>query len=208
MPGLRPVLGLLLCLLMSGCIALLGQETAQPLVFELHPKLQTVACAHSLDKSLRIWDLSTSAPYNRTQMVVVGSHKKITSSRDKQWAELPGVMVAQNLHRDLNQAGFFRHTIYAMPNVDTAFELTGRVHVFGCEKSQENRRAVLKVELSLRCIQEDSEPVVHRTYSLRSESLATKEASEFVQAMNRLTGKLSRQFQQDLCSALPPGCRP
>lgn len=180
---------------------MLRTETEQPAFYQLQPKQQAVACEHSFERGLRVWDLATSAPFNRTRMAVEDSQGEIVFSRETQWAEVPGVMVAEVLHRDLSQAEFFHPVIYGMPSVDTAFELNGRVHVFGCERSQDDSRAVLKVELRLIHLEENSEAVVHKTYTLRSAPFAPNKPSDFVRSMNHLVRKLSVQFQQDLCQA-------
>ncbi|MFO7876447.1 MAG: ABC-type transport auxiliary lipoprotein family protein [Desulfovermiculus sp.] len=202
MPGLRTVLALFLCFWVGGCMSLLRPETAQPVFYRLQPKKQTVSCDHTLEHGLRVWDLDTSAPFNRARMAVVDSKDEIVFSRENQWADVPGVMIAEILHRDLSHANFAHQVIHGMPGIDAGYELTGRVHVFGCERGQDDNRAVLKVELSLLSIKEKSEPLVHKTYTLRSASFAPNKPGAFVRAMSQLAGKLSIQFQQDLCQAV------
>lgn len=201
MPGLRTVLALFLCIWLGGCATLLRTETAQPVFYRLQPKQQTLACDQGLKYGLRIWDLDTSAPFNRTRMAVIDSQEEIVFSRENQWVDMPGVMIAEMLHRDLSQTSFVRPVIYGMPGMDAGYELTGRVHIFACERGQDDNRAVLKVELSLLSTKGKFAPLVHKTYTLRSASFAPHTPDAFLQAMNQLAGKLSLQFQQDLCRA-------
>ncbi|MFW5971499.1 MAG: ABC-type transport auxiliary lipoprotein family protein [Desulfovermiculus sp.] len=201
MPGLRAVLALFLCFWVGGCGSLLRTETAQPVFYRLQPKQQTRACDHDLKHGLRVWDLDTSAPFDRTRMAVMDPQEKIVFSRENQWADLPGIMIAEVLYQDLSQAKFVQPVIYGMPGIDAEYELAGRVHIFACERSEDESRAVLKVELNLLTTKEKSEPLMHKTYTLRSPSFAPHKPDAFVRAMNQLAGKMSLQLQQDLCEA-------
>lgn len=207
MSGLRTVLVLWLCFWVGGCASLLRPETSQPVFYPLQPRQQTLDCDQGLQHGLRVWDLDTSAPFNRTRMVVMDSQEEIVFSRENQWVDLPGVMIAEVLHRDLSHANFVNPVIYGMPGMVAGYELTGRVHIFACERGQDDSRAVLKVELSLLPAKGKSKALVHKTYTLRSPSFAPHTPDAFVRAMNQLAGKLSLQFQQDLCqaAALLPG---
>jgi ABC-type uncharacterized transport system auxiliary subunit len=133
-------------------------------------------------------------------MAVRDAQGKIVFSRAKQWADLPGVMVAEVLQRDLSRSELFALVFWGTPSLDADFELNGRVHEFYCrQSSQGESRAVLKVAVSLLHTKLKPDLLLHKTYTLRSAPFAPNESSQVAQAMSSLVRELSLRLQGDLC---------
>jgi ABC-type uncharacterized transport system auxiliary subunit len=177
----------------------LRPESPQTVFYSLDTEPAEPSCSQSISGSLRVWEFTTSSPFNRTGMAVLDSHGKIVFSRASQWADLPGVMVAEVLQRDLSQSDLFTLVFLGTPSLDAAFELSGRVHEFCCRQSGEESRAVLKVAVSLLPTKLQPDLVMHKTYTLESPPFASNEPSQFAQAMSSLVSQLSLRVQNDLC---------
>ena len=190
---------LLLCFVVGGCMSALRPESPQTVFYSLDTEPAEPSCRQSISGSLRVWEFTTSSPFNRTGMAVLDSPGKIVFSRASQWADLPGVMVAEVLQRDLSQSGLFPLVFLGTPSLDADFELSGRVHEFCCRQSGEESRAVLKVAVSLLPTKLQPDLVMHKTYTLESPPYASNEPSQFAQAMSSLVSQLSLRVQNDLC---------
>jgi ABC-type uncharacterized transport system auxiliary subunit len=192
---------LLLCLALSvlGCAGSIRPQTTRPELHRLQPADQARSCRHAFDRSLRIWDFSTAEPFNRNQMAVLNSNGTMVFSREHQWVDLPGVMIAQALQRDLSRSGLFTTVVRGMPEVGTAYELSGRLLAFGCQRGRDGDRAVLRVQVRLHQQSKPEEPVFDQTYGYRSPSSARLSSSDFVDAMNGLAARFFSRLRQDLC---------
>ena len=189
----------LLCLAVSGCTAQLRPESPQPVFYALDSKPAVFSCPNSFRDNLRVWEFFTSSPYNRTGMAVVNPSGEIVFSNTHQWADLPGIMVAEVLQRDLGRSGLFPLVFLGLPSIASGFELSGRVHELSCRQSQEGRRAVLKADVSLMSLKQQPRLLLSKTYTLRSQPLTVKTSSKFAQAVDNLVRELSLHLQEDLC---------
>jgi len=197
--SLKPVLVLLLALSLPGCAGVIRPQAPQPELHRLQPVSQAWSCRHAFDRSLRIWDFNTVEPFNRNQMAVLTSNGTVFFSREHQWVALPGVMTAQALQEDLSRTELFAAVVTGMPEVDAAYELSGRLLTFGCQRGREGDRAVLRVQISLHEQDRPQNPLLHRTYEVRSPPSDRFSPAGFVSAMNELVARFSSRLRQDLC---------
>jgi ABC-type uncharacterized transport system auxiliary subunit len=197
--SLKPLLLLCLALSVLGCAGVIRPQVSQPELHRLQPVDQARSCRHAFDRSLRIWDFSTAEPFNRNRMAVLNPNGTMVFSREHQWVDLPGVMIAQALQRDLSRSGLFTTVVRGMPEVDAAYELSGRLLAFGCQRGRGGDRAAFRVQVSLHQQDKPEEPIFHRTYSYRSPPAATLSASDFVDAMNGQAARFFSQLHKDLC---------
>jgi ABC-type uncharacterized transport system auxiliary subunit len=188
---------------LTACSSLLLSTTAPPVYYQLQYAPEEVECARGFDQGVRVWDFSTAHPFDRTDMVVVKGRGEVLYSSSYQWVANPGTMVAQDLLRDLTLGALFPQVVSGESPLTVPLELTGRVFVFGWEKSGPQARAVLQVEVSL--TDTTAQKVLfRRTYTLESQPFKEDTSSEFARAMDGLAGEFSGRLRRDLCSGPNP----
>jgi len=189
---------LLLISLAMGCSSMILPEAEPPTFYQLQYSTEPMACDQTFNGSLLIWGFGTAAPYNRTQIVVTAANGTVRFSRKHQWVALPGALIAQMLKRDLSRGNLFPMVVTDQLNVETAYELNGRLLTFGAEKTASGWTAELTAEVSLSSKGQER-LLFQELYVLHSEPFTQTDPMRFVQAMNRLAAKLSRRLRQDLC---------
>lgn len=188
------------CVFLTGCTNALRPTSPDPVYYQIQYPTKDITCSHSFDAGLRIWDFTTSTPFNQTQIVVLRTENKVLFSRDYQWVDAPGIMITENLQNDLSQGSLFDPVVSSMPQISTPFELSGHVNTFACKQTDNQYQALLEVEVSLNDNQEQEKLIFHKTYSLQSKIFPKKDVSIFVQKMSLLIGKFSHLLQVDLCN--------
>lgn len=191
---------LLLCC--NGCLG--GRVTGvPPTYFELSYEDAGPKCTDVRQGTLRIWPFSAASPYDREEMIIEGSSRKVRFSPHFRWIAAPGVMIADKLVRDLSEDGPFARVLAATSPGGSDVQLSGHVHRFAWEDSGEGgQRARLDVQVSV--WQEEPRRIVilSRRYRLESPSIQTGAAEKFAEVMSQLVGKLSAHLREDLCTTV------
>lgn len=194
---------ILVCLLfLSSCSSMIFSSTPPPVYYQLDYQPASIHCPHSFGKAVRIWNFTTSKPFDQPDMVVVKSTGQVLYSSSFQWAANPGTLIAQNLLRDLNRGSLFPQVVSGDSPTSTPLELTG--HVFNCswQTTGTTSRAVLQVAVSLLDTQAPRKVLFQHTYQLQSAALQQNDSAAFAKAMSQLVSKFSTQCRKDLCATL------
>lgn len=195
-----------MCLILSvvvwlpGCSSLIFSSTAPPVYYQLDYNPAAVSCAQSFGKAVRIWDFTTSSPYNQPNMVVVKPNGEVLYSSSYQWAATPGTMIAQSLLRDLSQQDLFSQVVSATSPSNTVLELTGHVFNFSWERSGATSRAILQVKVSLANTQSPRTVLFNKEYQLQSPPFEEDASAAFAGAMSSLVSDFSTKLRKDLCT--------
>jgi ABC-type uncharacterized transport system auxiliary subunit len=195
------VLGLM-ALWAAGCGGKLFPKSKPPVYYQLDYQAAPAHCQHAFQKGLRVWRFADSSTYQRTEMVVLQPQGNVTFSSAFQWVARPGVMVADNLQRDLTVSRLFPQVVSGTDPVTVPLELTGRVFVFAWERGGGVSRAALQVEVSLIDTDKPRHVVFRQQYDLRSQPLGEDSSSAFARGMSALMKQFSERFQQDLCRTI------
>lgn len=177
-------------------------EAPQPSFYQLEYSTRKTDCPRSYKEGVRVSKFAESAPYNRTQMVVLDSERKVIFSRNYQWVAAPGSMLSEQIRLDLDREEIFSQVIGPDDPADVPFELTGAIHTFACERTDSRCRAVLNAEITLSRTGIDQKQIFHETYNLESESFEQGDSAQFAEAMSRISGKFSESLREDLCAAV------
>jgi len=194
------VLGLV-ALWAAGCGGKLFPKSKPPVYYQLDYQPAAVHCRQAFQKGLRVWRFADASTYQRTEMVVIEPQGQVKFSSAFQWVARPGVMVADNLQRDLTTSGLFPQVVSGTDPVTVPLELTGRVFVFAWERCGAISQAALQVEVSLIDTDEPRRVVFRRQYDFRSLPLGDDSSAAFARGMSAVMKQFSERFQQDLCRA-------
>ncbi|MEJ2723331.1 MAG: ABC-type transport auxiliary lipoprotein family protein [Deltaproteobacteria bacterium] len=189
-------------ILAAGCSSLLTSSTPPQNYYQIEYDPSKVACAKSFGRAVKVWDFSTSSPYNRPEMVVFEADRRVLYSSAHQWVARPGTLVAESLLRDLDLGSLFPQAVGADSPVVAPLELSGRVLVFGWEKRGPQFKAVFQVEVTLTDTEDGGKLLFRRDYRFESKPFNENSASQFAQAMSGLIKDFSTNFRLDLCATL------
>jgi ABC-type uncharacterized transport system auxiliary subunit len=192
----------LMALWAAGCGGKLFPQGKPPVYYQLDYQPTQIHCRQAFQKGLKVWRFTDDSTYQHTEMVVLQPHGKVAFSSAFQWVARPGVLVADNLLRDLTKSRLFPQVVSANDPVSVPLELSGRVFVFAWERSGAVSRAALQVEVSLIDTDEPRHVVFRRQYDLRSPPLGEDSSSAFARAMSEVMRQFSEKFQRDLCTAI------
>ena len=193
------ILAVLTLIPVGGCSSLLLPKSPPPVYYELKYKTVQVQCDKSFSSGLRVWDFTTSSPFDQTDMVVIDHEQKVSFSGSFQWIASPGTMVAESLLRDLDESSLFPQVISGDSPMDVALALTGHVFTFAWVKQGPTVRAELQVEVSLISTGNTARLIFRRTYELKSEPFTENTAAAFARAMSGVVSEFSQKLQRDLC---------
>ncbi len=189
----------------SGCSSLLLPTSPPPVYYRLDYKPVGMECAKSYPAGLRVWDFTTSSPFDQSDMVVIDHEQKVSFSSSFQWIAHPGTMVAESLLRDLNEGSLFPQVISGDSPIDVSLALTGHVFTFAWMRQGSTARAMLEVEVGLSSTEAPGRLILHRTYQVKSEPFIENTAAAFAKAMSEIVGQFSQQLQGDLCNVANTG---
>jgi ABC-type uncharacterized transport system auxiliary subunit len=178
MPWRWWVLGLVV-LWAAGCGGKLFPKSKPPVYYQLDYQTTPVHSQHAFQKGLRVWRFADTSTYQRTEMVVIQPQGKVAFSSAFQWVARPGVLVADNLLRDLTKSRLFPQVVSGNDPVTVPLELTGHVFVFAWERAGGTSRALMQVEVSLIDTTEPRHVVFRQEYNLRSDPLGEDTSSAF-----------------------------
>lgn len=195
----------LVVLFLAGCSSLLTTEAPAPVYYEPQYDVSPVSCAASFRGVLRVWEFSAASPFGRPEMVVVKPDGEVLFSGTYQWVSSPGVLVAEQLTRDLSAGGLFPLVVTGDSPLSASLSLTGRVDRFAWEKDGEASRAVLKVETSLVESGAGRRILFHHIYEMKSPPFSGSDSAVFARAMGGLMGRFSERFRKDLCAVAGRG---
>jgi ABC-type uncharacterized transport system auxiliary subunit len=191
-------LGLTLIAL-TGCSSLLLPTSPPPGYYRLEYQTVGVECAKSFTGGLRVWDFTTSSPFDQRDMVVIDHEQKVSFSGSYEWIAPPGTMLAESLLRDLDEGSLFPQVVSGDSPIDVPLALTGHVFTFAWVRQGSTARAVLQVEVSLSSTGATNRLIFHRNYELTSEPFTEDTAAAFAGAMSGIVSQFSQQLQGDLC---------
>jgi ABC-type uncharacterized transport system auxiliary subunit len=186
----------------AGCSSLLVSSSAPPVYYQLEYAPAETDCAREFHEGVRVWEFTTSSPFNRPQMVVIEKEGEVLYSSAYQWVANPGTMVAQCLLRDLNRGALFAQAVSPDSPVSVPLELTGHIFVFAWDKNESEVRAELQVQVTLVRSAKPGKILFRQNYSLKSEPFVKNTAADFAQAMSRLVDDFSKRLRRDLCDNL------
>jgi ABC-type uncharacterized transport system auxiliary subunit len=192
----------LLLLWVAGCISFHLPKAAPPVYYQLDYRPFPVRCSRHLQEGVRIWNFATSAPYSRTEMVVVEPDGTVSFSGGFQWVATPGVLVAESLVRDLNLSKMFSQVVSSKNPANVPLEMSGHIFRFAWERHGETAQAGLQVEVSLVDTKSTRKVIFRKEYNLQSRTFLSDSSAAFAMAMSELTRQFSEKVQQDLCAAL------
>jgi ABC-type uncharacterized transport system auxiliary subunit len=186
----------------TGCSSLLVSSSTPPVYYQLEYAPAEVTCPRQFHEGVRVWDFTTSSPFNRPQMVVIEKGGKVLYSSSYQWVANPGAMTAQCLLRDLNRGALFAQAVSPDSPLTVPLELTGHIFVFAWDKNGSEVKAQLQVQVTLVRSANPGKILFRQNYSLKSEPFKKNTAADFAQAMSRLAEDFSKRLQRDLCESL------
>ncbi len=192
-------------LFLAGCSSLLTTEAPAPVYYEPQYDVSPVSCPASFRGVLRVWDFSAASPFGRPEMVVLKAGGEVQYSGTYQWVSSPGVLVAEDLTRDLSAGGLFPLVVTGDSPLSASLSLSGRVDRFAWERKGDASRAVLKVETSLVESGSGKHVLFHHIYDMSSPPFQGSDAALFARAMGELMGRFSERFRKDLCAAAVRG---
>ena len=186
--------------LAGGCSSMIRPESSQPVFYKLDYQFTPVNCSSFFKGGVRIWNFTAVPPYERTQMVVLGTGREVIFSRNYQWTALPGAMLSKNIRNDLEGEKLFSGGLVESGMETAPFELTGQIGKFACRRTNGSCRAVLEVDVTVNRTRTRGEQVFKKKYELKSEPFDKSDSSRFAAAMSKLAGRFSEQLRQDLCA--------
>ena len=186
----------------AGCSSLLISSASPPTYYQIEYAPSEAKCSKTFGGAVKVWDFSTSSPYDRPEMVVLEGGRQVLYSDAHQWVSRPGTMVAQSLIRDLDLDSLFPQAVGANSPVVAPLELSGRVLVFGWEKRGDQFKAVFQAEVSLTEAGGSGKILFKESYRFESKPLKSNTPSEFARAMSGLVKGFSTSLRRALCSTL------
>ncbi len=191
---------LFFALLAGGCTPFLFSSPSEPTIhYRLDYNDRIVQCDYSLDKTLRFLDFTSSEEFNRLEMVYWGENHTVRLSQSRKWVTTPGVLLAENLRKDLADSNLFQDILNGVDPDLAELELAGRIEAFALEEVESGYRAVIRVKTRLSEARAEKGPLFQETYSLMGESFPERDPKVFVREMSKLAGEISRRMQSDLC---------
>ncbi len=185
---------------LAGCASILPRAPTTT-YYDVRYEPERVDCPLSYPSPVEVWNLTSADPYDRTDMVVVQG-REVALSRDHQWVDRPGVLVAQALRRDLGGDRLFPLVVSPKDPEGARLELTGTLYRFAWEREGRSARASLEVDVVLRTAGDGARILLHRRYDLSStREAATDDAAAFARAMSGVVARLSLLVRRDLCAA-------
>jgi ABC-type uncharacterized transport system auxiliary subunit len=188
--------------LLAGCASLIFPTGKAPVYYQLDYQSPRVRCSRVFHQGVRVWNFATSSPYNRTEMVVLQPDGQVRFSSSFQWVASPGVLVAENLQRDLTRSSLFPQVVSSDNPTVVPLQLSGQVFAFAWERRGLASWAVLTVEVSLINTRAPRQVIFRREYSLKSGPFVDNSSANFARAMSALMREFSEKFQTDLCATL------
>ncbi len=196
----RAALWSLSAIAFTGCASILPKAPPQTF-YDVAYDPEPVDCARSYPSSVEVWNFAAVAPYDQPEMVVTDG-REVSFSRQHQWVDRPGVLVAQRLTRDLGSGRLFPLAVSARDPEGAPLELTGTVYRFAWQREGGSARATVQVEVVLRRTGSHPEVVLHQRYDASSDpETAADDAAAFARAMSVVVARLSTQVRHDLCAA-------
>lgn len=187
---------------LASCSSMIISSTPPPVYYQLNYRPVSVNCAHSFGKGVRIWDFTTSKPFDQPDMVVVKPNGQVFYSSAFQWAATPGTMIAQSLLRDLSLGNLFSQVVGGNSPAATPLELTGRVFNCSWQRDGATSHAILQVAVTLIDTQQPGKVLFRHAYHLHSPPFKEDDSAAFAQAMSHLVSNFSTQCRKDLCASL------
>lgn len=185
----------LLCLL-TGCAGGLIEQKPAPVQYELRYRAPPVQVTGRFDRRVRVAMFSAAAPYDRTDMVVLRSGRRVESSSQYQWIAPPGRIVADKLARDLDASGLFSGVVGSTSPIAAPLLLSGRLTEFAWQRHDGEACAVLGVRVSL--AEGGKEVLFDKAYHLESKAVSGGGSESFAAAMSGLVCRFSRRLARDL----------
>jgi ABC-type uncharacterized transport system auxiliary subunit len=185
----------------TACSSLIVSSTAPPVYYQLQYTPAEVDCRAGFREGVRVWDFSTSSPFDRPDMIVLKENGEVFYSSSYQWVANPGTMVSQDLLRDLTLGTLFPQVVGGDSPLNVPLELTGRVFVFSWEKTGSEAKAALQIEMSLTHTEEPRKVIFRKEYDLKSKPFKEDTSTAFARAMSELVGEFSAKLRRDLCAS-------
>jgi ABC-type uncharacterized transport system auxiliary subunit len=189
----------------AACSSLLVSSTAPPTYYRLEYTPSKVDCSREYHEGVRIWDFTTSSPFNRPEMVVIKKSEEVLYSSSYQWVAMPGSMVAQCLLRDLNYSSLFTQVVSPDSPVTVPLEMTGHIFVFAWDRKESDVRAELQAQVTLTNRANSDKILFRKNYRLNSDPFKKNTAADFARVMSGLVYDFSQKLQRDLCDNLVAG---
>lgn len=207
MHPLGPALMAMFLLSLTGCLGSLRSSTP-PVYFELAYSPESVACADTPPAEVRVWHFSASAPFDREEMVVLGSSRETRFSPQYRWVAVPGVLVSDMLIRDLTVSAMFSRVISMGDPFNAPMQLGGRIFQFGWKESNSYGRAVLDLEISLWREEPQRKILFRKRFLMESEEHPSGNPERLAGAMSEVVKQFSAALQRELCATLKGNSSP
>ncbi|MFO7962993.1 MAG: ABC-type transport auxiliary lipoprotein family protein [Desulfobacterales bacterium] len=198
MNGIWRIILLVFCGFAVQC-SLPFRQPVETTYFKLQYPYREVGCAESIQKGLRIRSFTENIPYNRNEMVVLGTQRDVQLSFKNRWVGRPGEMIAQKLADDFSRDPLFSRVTSSGDLVSVPLEMNGKILQFAWAEENSKAKAVLEVVVVITDRGKDN-VLFKETYRYQSPTRHRGDPATFADAMSGLIEQFSIALREDLCA--------
>lgn len=195
---LGPLLAVLACLLLAGCMAALRETPRQQRYYMLEAQPEPLAVAPSSNASLAVRSIRISPGYRTRHLLYRVGEQTFESDYYNLFLDRPQDMITSAARRWLSSRGPFATVLPAGSDAEPTLALEGNVVALYGDFTTTPAKAMLEMEFFLlRKEGLDFAPYWRRAYRLEK-PLNEQNARGVVMAMNQALSELLEQLRQDL----------